>query len=163
MPRGEVIGAAVVDGELLGEVIQRIKAAGGIETVGKRNTIVGLNTFHPNAPAGIPPDQSFEEISGRIGALLRLGSEETQAGELIYSGVWKQTQFRVGDAVSGRRLHIHLDPLAGTGHLRIGLWLVCVFLLDRGKQPQLPHDPEQAVRPPGLTGQGSHSPIPPGL
>ena len=33
------------------------------ETVGEFRTVVGLDTFHPDAPAGIPLDQSFEEVS----------------------------------------------------------------------------------------------------
>ena len=99
-----------MDGKLLCEVIQGIKAVAGVEAflvltvatlhfavvawrigtdelvsdaqlgngrfkqsrqlppavgkaVGKLKAIVCLDTFHPDAPAGVPLDQSFEEVS----------------------------------------------------------------------------------------------------
>ena len=249
-PHGEVVGATVVNGELLCEVIQGIKAVAGIEAllvlavaalhlsvvargvgadelmsdaqlggsglkqsrqlppavgkaVGELKAIVGLNAFHPDAPAGIPADQLFEEVGRGEGGLFGVGGEETQAGELIYGGVLEQAQVRIGDAAVRHHLYIHLDTLAGISHLLIGLGLVGWLLLCLRKQAQLPHDPEQALRaagitsfpqsvpqlhhtevriataqvpdqlqlrlcvlvgvvmrPPGLTGQGLHGPIP---
>ena len=107
-PHGEVVGAAVVERKLLGEVIQREEGVTGIkallvlsmasfhlavvarrvrtgqlmtdsklsssflkpggdfsltvgETVGEFKTVVGLDAFHPDAPAGIPLNQPFQK------------------------------------------------------------------------------------------------------
>ena len=106
----EVVRAAVMDRELLGEVIEGVETVTGVKallvlpvasldlavmtgcvrtnelmpdtqlgssgfkqggqitlavgkTVSKFKAIIGLDTFHPDAPAGIPLDQSFEEVS----------------------------------------------------------------------------------------------------
>ena len=122
-----------MDGELLREVIQRVKAVAGVkaflvlsvaslhlsvvarrvgtdelvpdaqfcgggfkqsgqlllaagETVGEFNAIVGLDTLHPDAPAGVPLEQPFEEVSGRVGALLGVGGSTTRAGRTSTSG-----------------------------------------------------------------------------
>ena len=132
--RGEVVGAAVVDSELSGEVIQGVKTVAGIEaflvltvaalhlavvarrirpdelvadtqlgggglkqsreiplaigkSVGKFKTVVGLDTFHADSPAGIPLEQLFQEIGGGTGGLLRVGGQEAQARKLVNSGV----------------------------------------------------------------------------
>ena len=175
---GEVVGAAVVDSELSGEVIQGVKTVAGIEaflvltvaalhlavvarrirpdelvadtqlgggglkqsreiplavgeTIGKFKAIIRLDTFHADSPAGVPFGQLFQKVSGGKGGLLRVGGQEAQAGELINGGVLKQAEFRVGDAAAGDHLHIYLNPLAGIGHLLVGLWLVGRFLLFR--------------------------------
>ena len=120
------------------------------KTVGEFKAIVSLDTFHADAPAGIPLDQLFQEIGGGTGRLLRVGGQEAQAGELVNSGVLVQAEFRVCDTASGDHLHIHLDTLAGIGHLLVGLGLVSWFLLFRREQPQLSHDPEQALRAAGI-------------
>ena len=60
------------------------------KAVGKLKAIVGLDALHSDAPAGVPADQLFEKVGGRVGALLRVGGQETQTGELIYGGVLEQ-------------------------------------------------------------------------
>ena len=107
------------------------------KTIGKLKAIVSLDAFHPDAPAGIPLEQPFQKIGGGIGRLLRVGSQEAQAGELVNGGVLVQAQFRVCDTASGDHLHIHLDTLAGIGHLLVGLGFVSWFLLFRREQAQL--------------------------
>mgnify|MGYP006068492681 CR=1 FL=1 len=147
-PHGEVVGAAVVERKLLGEVIQREEGVTGIkallvlsmasfhlavvarrvrtgqlmtdsklsssflkpgrdfsltvgETVGKFKTVVGLDAFHPDASAGIPLNQSFQKVCGRISCLLRIGGQETQTGEFINGSILVQAQLRVGHAAAG--------------------------------------------------------------
>ena len=82
--------------------------------------------------------------------MLRIGSQEAQTGELIDGGVLEQAQLRVGDAAAGHHLHIHLDTLAGIGHLLVRLGLVGRLLLRLRKQTQRPHDTEQALRAAGV-------------
>lgn len=193
----EVVGAAIVDSELLGEVMQGVKAVTGIktllvlpvaslhlaivarcvgtnelvadtqlsggcfkesravlfageETVGELNAVIGLDALHADAPAGVPLDQLFQEVCGGIGGLLRIGGQETQAGELVNSGVLVKAQLRVGNAATGDHLYIHLDPLSRISHLLVGLWLIDRFLLCLWEHPQLSHDPEQAFRAAGI-------------
>ena len=147
-PHGEVVGAAVVERKLLGEVIQREEGVTGIkallvlsmasfhlavvarrvrtgqlmtdsklsssflkpggdfsltvgETVGEFKTVVGLDAFHPDAPAGIPLNQPFQKVCGRISCLLRIGGQETQGGEFINGSILVQAQLRVGHAAAG--------------------------------------------------------------
>ena len=120
------------------------------ETIGELKSVVGLDTLHPDAPAGIPLYQLFEEISGGIGALLGVCSQEAQTGKFIYGSVLEQSQLRVCNTPAGYHLHIHLDPLAGIGHLLIGLWGIGLFLLFLRKHPQLAHDTKQALGPAGI-------------
>ena len=61
-----------------------------------------------------------------------------------------QAQFRVCDTASGDHLHIHLDALAGIGHLLVRLWFVGGSLFRLWEQPQLPHHTEQAFRAAGV-------------
>ena len=105
------------------------------KTVGKLKTVVGLDPFHTDASAGEPLHQAFEEISGRIGGLLKVSRQETEPGELIDSGVLEQAQLRVGDTPAGNYYHIHLDTLAEAGHLLLKLGDVSLFLLFPGKYP----------------------------
>ena len=90
---------------------------------------------HPDASAGIPLGQLFQEVGGGAGGLLLVGGQKSQTGELVNGGVLVQTQFRVGDTPAGYHLHIHLNPLAGIGHLLVGFGFVRLFLLSCGKQP----------------------------
>ena len=113
--------------------------------VSELKAIVGLDALHPDAPAGIPADQLFEEVGGRVGALLEVGGQEAQAGEFVNSGILEQPQLWVRDTFTGYHLHIHLDPLSRIGHLVVGLWPVGRLLFRLRKQAQLPHDPEQAL------------------
>ena len=114
-------------------------------------SVVGLDTLHPDAPAGIPLYQLFEEISGGIGALLGVCSQEAQTGIFIYGRVLEQSQLRVCNTPAGYHLHIHLDPLAGIGHLLVRLGFVCFFRLLGGKQPQFAHHTKQALWTAGIT------------
>ena len=60
-----------------------------------------------------------------------VGSQEAQAGKLVNSGILEQTELGVGNTFAGHYLHIHhihLEPLAGIGHLLVGLGFVGVFL-----------------------------------
>ena len=120
------------------------------EAIGKFKAVIRLDAFHADPSAGIPLEQLFQKIRGGIGRLLRVGGQEAQAGELVNGGVLKQAEFRVGNTVAGDHLHIHLDTLAGIGHLLVGLWLAGRFLLFRREQPQLSHYPEQALRAAGV-------------
>ena len=120
------------------------------ESVGELEAIICLDTFHSNSPASVPFEQLFQKIGGGIGVLLGVGSQETQSGELVNGSVLKQAEFRVRDTLAGHYFHIYLDPLAGIGHLRIRLGLVCFFLLGLRKQPQFAHDPEQVLGAAGI-------------
>ena len=120
------------------------------ETIGELKSVVGLDTFHPDTPAGIPLNQLFEEISGGIGALLGVCSQEAQTGKFIYGSVLEQSQLRVCNTPARHYFHIHLNSLTGIGHLLIGLWGIGLFLLFLRKHPQLAHDTEQALWPAGI-------------
>ena len=120
------------------------------EAVGELKSIVSLDTFHADTSAGVPLEQLFQKIRRGIGGVLRVGSQEAQAGKLVNGSILVQAQFRVGDAASGDHLHIHLDALAGIGHLLVGLGFISWFLLFRREQAQLSHDPEQALRSAGV-------------
>ena len=196
-PHREVVGAAVEDSELLGEVVQRVEAAAGVkaflvlsvaalyfavvagrvrtdelvpdaqlhgcgfkeggqvtpavgETVGELKAIVGLDALHTDAPAVIPLPQLYQEVCRGVGGLLRVGSQEAQTGKLINGGVLVQAELRVCNTSAGHYFHIHLDPLAGIGHLLVRFGFARLFLLSCGKQAQFPHDPEQALRASGI-------------
>ena len=116
------------------------------KTVGELKSIVSLDTLHADTPASIPLEQLFQGIGG----LLRVGGQEAQAGKLVNGSILVQAQFRVCDTASGDHLHIHLDPLAGIGHLLIRLWFVGGSLFRLWEQPQLPHHTEQAFRAAGV-------------
>lgn len=188
-PHGEVVGTAIVDGELFGKVIQRVKAVVVIkpllifpvtaphlavvarcvgtdelmpdtklsgsglkqsrqipftvgESVGELKSIIRLDALHPDAPTGIPPGQHLEEVSGRIGALFRVGSEETQTGKLINGCVLEQAALWVCNTFAGHYLHIYLNTLSGIGHLFVRLGFVSLFLLCWWKQAKFAQDPE---------------------
>ena len=97
------------------------------KTVGELKSIVSLDTLHPDASAGIPLPQLFQEIGGGVSRLLGVGSREAQAGELANSRILEQAKLLVCNTPAGHYFHIHLDPLAGIGHLlvRLGniLWI----------------------------------------
>ena len=78
------------------------------KAVGELKPVVRLDTFHPDAPAGIPLGQLFEEVGGGVRTRFRVGGQEAQAGEFIHGGVPVQTQLLVGDTPAGHHLHIHL-------------------------------------------------------
>lgn len=107
------------------------------KAIGELKAIVCLDAFHPDASAGIPLENLLQEVSGGVGGLLRIGSQETQAGKLINGSVLKQAQLRVCNTHTGYCLHAHLDSLAGIGHLLIKHWLVSLFLSAWRKRPSL--------------------------
>ena len=57
------------------------------KTVGELKSIVSLDTFHADTSAGVPLEQLFQKIGGGTGGLLRVGSQEAQAGKLVNSSV----------------------------------------------------------------------------
>ena len=120
------------------------------KAVCKLKAIVCLHTLHPDAPACIPLHQLFQEISGGIGRLFLVCSQEAQTGKLVNCSVLKQTQFRVCDTALRNNFYIHLNSLTGIGHLLIGLGRIGFFRLFTGKQSQPPHDPEQTLRTTGI-------------
>ena len=118
--------------------------------VGELKPVVRLDALHSYSPAGIPLEQLFAEIRRGIGGLLRVCGQEAQAGELVNGGVLVQAEFCGCDTLSRNYVHIHLDSSAGIGRLLIELGFVCLFLLSRRKQAQLPHHSEQAFRAAGI-------------
>ena len=196
-PHREVVGAAIVDSELLGKVIQRVKAVGGIKAflvlpvtalhfsvmawriradelvadaqlgsgrlkqsrqvtpavgkaVGEFKAIVRLDALHPDSSAAIPFHELFEEISGGVSGLLRVGRQKAQTCELVNGGVLVKPKLWNRDTAQGDDFHIYLNTLARIGHLFVRLGLICLFLLGLRKHPQFPHDPEQALRAAGI-------------
>ena len=105
------------------------------KAVSKLKAIIRLDTFHPDAPAGIPLEQPFEEVSGGIGGLLRIGGQEAQTSELINGGILEQAKLLVCNTLTGHYFHIYLDSLARIGHLFIRFGLVCFLLLWCREQP----------------------------
>ena len=89
------------------------------KAVGKLKAVVSLNTFHFNPLAGIPLGQPFQEVCGGVSRLLRIGSQETKSGKLVNGGVLEQTQLWVGNTATRYDFYVHLDSLAGIGHLLI--------------------------------------------
>ena len=120
------------------------------KTVGELKAVVGMDALYPDAPAGIPLEQLSEEISGGVGGLLRIGSQEAQTGKFINGGVLVQAELRVCNTPAGHYFHIHLNPLAGIGHLLIRFWLICLLLAGWREKSQFAHNPEQALRAAGI-------------
>ena len=58
------------------------------KTIGKFKAVIRLDAFHMDSPAGIPPEQLFQEIRGGIGGQLRVGGQEAQACKLVNSSVF---------------------------------------------------------------------------
>ena len=120
------------------------------KTVSKFKAVVSLDTFHANAPAGIPLHQPLQKVGGGVGGLLRIGGQEAEPGELVNGGILEQAQFWVHDAAAGDDLYIHLDSFSRTSHLLVRFWCVSLFLLVLREHPQFAHDSEQALRPAGI-------------
>ena len=97
------------------------------KTVGELKAVVRLNAFYPDAPAGIPLEQPFQEVGGGVGALFRVGCQKAQAGELVDGGILEQPQLRICNTPAGHYLHIHLDTLAGISHLLVRLGACMLF------------------------------------
>ena len=144
----ELVADAKISGGFLKKGLDIPFAVG--KTVCKLKTVVGLDTFHANAPAGIPLDQAFQKVGGGIGRLLRIGGQETEPGELVNGGILEQAQLWVSNAAAGNYFHIHLDPFSRIRHLLVRFWRISLFLLLLWEHPQLTHDPEQALGSAGV-------------
>jgi len=70
------------------------------EAVGELGTVVGLDALDSDAVAGIPGDSFLQEVGGGIGAVLLIGTQIAQAGELVDSGYWNS--LRLGSAIQRR-------------------------------------------------------------
>ena len=74
------------------------------ESVGKFKTIVCQDALHPDAPTGTPLEQLSQKIGRGIGALFRVGGEETQAGELVNGCVLEQAELWACNTFAGYSL-----------------------------------------------------------
>lgn len=99
------------------------------EAVGELCTVVGLNALDFDTVAGIPGDGLLQEVGGGKRAMLLVGSQITQAGELVDGGVLIKSQTRAGDTVARNDLDIDLYTLARMRHLLVRLGDVLLFLL----------------------------------
>ena len=120
------------------------------KTIGELKSVVRLDALHPDAPAGIPLLQLFQEVGGGVGTLFRVGGQKAQTGELVNGGILEQAKLVVWNTPAWHYLYIYLDPLAWIGHLLIRLGPVCLFLLCRRKQPQFAQNTEQALWAAGI-------------
>ena len=152
VPRGIRANQLMPDAQLSSRPLKQSRqlALPAGEAVGKLGTVVRLDTLHLDPTTRIPRGQSAQEISRRIGGLLRIGGEEAQARELVDGGVLEQPKLRIRDALARHDLHIHLHALSGTGHLLVRLGFVCIFRLFGRKQPHFTHDTEQTLRVAGV-------------
>ena len=53
------------------------------KTVGKFQSIIGLDALHANAFTSIPLHQVFQKVGRGVGRLLWVGSQEAESGELV--------------------------------------------------------------------------------
>ena len=118
----ELVADAKISGSLFKKGLDIPFAVG--KTVCKFKTVVGLNTFHTDTPAGIPLHQPLQKVSGGVGRLLRIGGQKAESGELVNGGILEQAQLRVSNAAAGNDLHIHLDPFSRTSHLLVRFWRI---------------------------------------
>ncbi len=117
------------------------------KTVSKFKTVVSLDTFHMDTLAGIPLHHPFQEVSGGIGGLLRIGCQETELGEFVNGGILEQAKLRICDTAARECLHIHLNLFSRTSHLLVRFGCVSLFLLLLREHPQFAHDTKQALGP----------------
>ena len=104
----------VLDSQLPGGLFKQgglVLIAG--KAVCKLEAVVRLTALDFDSATFIPPCQPLEEVRGGIGRLLRVGCQKAQPGKLVDGCILEQAKLRVGDALSGDNLYIHLDPLAG--------------------------------------------------
>lgn len=112
------------------------------KAVGKLKAIVCLDTLHPDAAAGIPLDQPFEEVRGRIRRLFWISRKKTHTGKLINSGILVKLELWIRNTTTGNHLNIDLNPLTGICHLLVRLWLISVLRLTLREHSKLTHDTE---------------------
>lgn len=144
------------------ELVPDAQASGGLfktggnalfgvgKAIGKLKAVVCLDAFNGDAAPTEPGSRFFKEVGGGVGALFLVGRQEAHAAVLVDSGVLEQTKLGVGDTGTGNYFHIHLYPLAGVGHLLVGLGDVHLFRLGSRQQSQSPHDTEKGFGPPGV-------------
>ena len=163
VPRGIRANQLMPDAQLSSRPLKQSRqlALTAGEAVGKLGTVVRLDTLHLDPAACIPRGQSAQEISRRIGGLLRIGGEEAQARELVDGGVLEQSKLRIRDALARHDRHIHLHALPQTvpesDHTQG--WIPAAHIADE-LQLGLCMLVGVAVRPSGLAGQGCHTTIP---
>ena len=121
----ERLAAAVLDGEAVGEL----------------GAIVGLDTLDLDAVAGIPGDRFLQEVGGRIGAVLLVGTQISQAGELVDGGILEQLQAWIGDTATWYDLYIDLYTLARTRHLLVRFGNVFPLFLRRREHAETVQHP----------------------
>ena len=107
------------------------------KAAGKLKAVAGLDTFHSDSPAGVPLHQSLLKVCRGVDGLLRTGRQKAEPGELVHSSILERTQPCVSHIAARRGLPIHLDSLAGIGHLLIGLWDIGFFFFSSGYIPSL--------------------------
>ena len=121
----ERLAAAVLDGEAVGEL----------------GAVVGLDTLDLDAVAGIPGDRFLQEVGGRIGAVLLVGTQISQAGELVDGGILEQLQAWIGDTATWYDLYIDLYTLARTRHLLVRFGNVFPLFLRRREHAETVQHP----------------------
>lgn len=75
------------------------------KAVGKFEAIVSLNAFDRYVAACKPLDSSFQEIGGRVSALLCVSSQKTQTGIFVNGRILEQTKLRIGNTASRNDLY----------------------------------------------------------
>lgn len=145
------------------ELVPNVKLGGGLleqsgkvsfgigKAIGKFKTVVGLDAFYRDLAAFEPDHRFAEEIGGGIGALFRISGQEAETGELIDGGVLEESLLWVGKTLEGDHLDVDLHSLTGVLHLLVGFGNVCLLRFWWREHPLLPHDPEQALRVPGIS------------
>ena len=81
----ELVPDTQLDGSVLKQSREIPLAVG--ETIGKFKAVIRLDAFHADSSARIPLEQLFQKIRRGKGGLLRVGSQEAQACELVNSSV----------------------------------------------------------------------------
>lgn len=112
------------------------------KTVGELKTVVRLDTFYTDSPAGIPLHQPSQKVCGGVSGLLGIGGQETESGKLVNGCILEQAKLWIGDTAAGNYLHIYLETLTRIGHLLVGVGSIRLFLLPLWKHPQFPHNPK---------------------
>ena len=128
--QGEVVGAAVMDSDLPGEVTKRVETVTGVKALLVLPVAALLSSRGFKKSMQVPP--AVRKAIGERKAVIRL--------DALYP-----------DAAAGDYLRIHLDPLIWAGHLLVGFGLAGFglaggFLVCLWEHPKFAHFPEQALR-----------------
>ena len=111
------------------------------EAVGKLRSVIGLDAFDLDAAAGIPGDCLLQEVGGRIGTVLLVGTQISQASELIDGGILEQLQAWIGDTATWYDLYIDLYTLARMRHLLVRFGNVFPLFLRRREHAETVQHP----------------------